>query len=98
MENWTAGAFVFDGRSRYCVLTNQEIRRDYAVSQAILQEGAKQVLKRGNYVYSGSHRRTVDMDQNNFLVEVYLRTTSGHRNGVIVAKVAETGYALSVDS
>jgi hypothetical protein len=40
----------------------------------------------------------VDMSDNNFILEVYLRTTEGHTGGVILSKTdASGGYELDID-
>jgi len=38
----------------------------------------------------------VDMDTNNFLIEVYFRTEPGHTGGVLVSKSDASGYVLDV--
>ncbi|HPD16770.1 MAG TPA: LamG domain-containing protein [Planctomycetota bacterium] len=46
---------------------------------------------------SGQEKRTVDIGEGSFLIEVYFRTEPGHTGGVLVSKIAERGYALSLD-
>ena len=97
LEDWTDGALVFNGRDRYCVLKDQDMRNDYPVSQAFFEERGKRVAKGGRFTYPGSKRRTLDMDVNNFLIEAHFKTESGHVGGVLISKVAESGYVLNID-
>jgi hypothetical protein len=53
------------------------------------KEGAKNT-------YDGSKRETLDMGANNFLIEIVFKTDTGHTNGVLAAKAAQSGYELAV--
>ncbi len=44
-----------------------------------------------------SRSRDLDMDTNNFLVEVVFRTNPVHTGGVLVSKLDTGGYALDID-
>jgi hypothetical protein len=95
LEDWTQGALRFDGRNTYCVLTNQELRSDFIYR--FENTGGVLDSRVGTYTYPGWKRRTVDMDGNSFLLEVYFRTERGHRGGVLVSKAVEAGYVLDVE-
>ncbi|MGD2175241.1 MAG: hypothetical protein PVJ27_07545, partial [Candidatus Brocadiaceae bacterium] len=86
LEDWTEGALVLNGVDQYCVLPDEELRRDV-------------VWGRGDEnVYPGEQRKTPDMDANNFLIEAVLKTVRGRRGGVIVSKAQDDGYTLDVDA
>jgi hypothetical protein len=90
LEDWCQGAMHFDGRDRYCVLKHADLKSDYTVH---LRGGDDAGVK-----IPGATRRTVDMDSNSFLVEVYFRTEPGCAGGTLVAKESQAGgYALAVN-
>ena len=82
LEDWIEGALKFDGKSRFATLAHADMSRD--------------VVYPGNRIYNGTSRDTVDMQSNNFLIEVVLKTEAAHQNGVLAAKVAQSGYQLAV--
>ncbi|MCS7048459.1 MAG: LamG domain-containing protein [Verrucomicrobiae bacterium] len=91
LEDWIPGALRFDGH-RVGVLPHAEMIRDVESPFAIV-DGRVQRLKQGMFKIDGSRRRTLDMSTNNFLVEVVLQV---NKPGVIVEKMAETGYRLQI--
>jgi concanavalin A-like lectin/glucanase superfamily protein len=98
LEDWTPGAMKFDGKSRYCVLPDNRIKSGYTLTEHI-EPGGKDLIK-GKWTYPGERRKTVDMNDNNFLIEVYFKTDLGFRSGVLVSKRGANngrGYQLSVD-
>lgn len=97
LEDWTDGALVFNGKDRYCVLKDQDMKSDYQVSQSFVEENGKLQPKSGKFTYPGSKRRALDMGANNFLIEAYLKTESGYAGGVLVSKAADAGYVLELD-
>ncbi len=101
LEDWIESALIFDGKSRYAVLKDAEIKADYEIDviyeRVENEKGPDRYKeKHGSFTYPGERRRTVDMDTNNFLIEVYFKT--GHAGGVLVNKMQEQGYQLSIDS
>ena len=83
LEDWTEGALRFDGKGRFASLSNAELIRDVDYGRG------------GRLV--GSQRKTLDMGVNSFLIEAYLKTDPGHRNGTIAAKTDRAGYELGID-
>jgi hypothetical protein len=47
--------------------------------------------------YNGESRVTVDMDKNNFLIEVVFKTDNNWTGSSIVCKRSDSGYALDID-
>lgn len=93
LENWIDGsALKFNGRDRYAVLSHSEATSDWS----FVQRPAKGEREGKPFVYPGEKRRTVDMGTNNFLVECYFRTEPGHKGGVLVSKMKQAGYEMSV--
>ena len=90
LEDWIEGALAFEGK-RVASLSHAEMTRDmqYPGGKDGGKEGAKNV-------YDGSRRETLDMDVNNFLIEVVFKTDPGHANGSLVSKADQSGYQLGV--
>ncbi len=108
LEDWSPGALNFDGKSIYCSLADKDIKADYECSgkieEIVDRDGNKKLKfrkpKKGHKyvsVYPGEKRRTVDMDTNNMLVEVYFKTKRA--GSVLVSKLSdEAGYMLDMDA
>ncbi|MCS7254862.1 MAG: LamG-like jellyroll fold domain-containing protein [Armatimonadota bacterium] len=92
LENWVEGALEFDGEKVYCILPDDEIKKDYSF---VYIGGFKygEVERGKKVVYPGNKRQTVDMDKNSFLVEVVLKVERGE--GGIVEKMGNgSGYSV----
>ena len=87
LEDWIEGALVFDGKGRVASLAHAEMTK--SMNYPASARGSKND-------YDGAKRETLDMGVNNFLLEVVFRTTAGHTGGVLVSKMAESGYELGV--
>jgi len=88
LEDWIPGALHFDGKVTRAVLTHAEMMRDTVYPG----KGGS------NSVIPGSQRKTLDMSDNNFLIEVVLRTAKGHAGGAIAGKTDDkAGYLLGLD-
>ncbi|NLF40237.1 LamG domain-containing protein, partial [bacterium] len=98
LEDWTDGALMFNGRDRFCILKDRELKSDYPVTQAFVEDKGKREQRNGTFTYPGSKRRTVDMGVNSFLIEAYQKTTAGLTGAVVVSKAAESGYVLDIGS
>ena len=83
LEDWVPGALTLNGRDEFCVLTDEQLRRDY-------DQGG------GRGPFPGGRRVTVDMDTNSFLVECVLRMRPSVTSGGIVGKCDAVGYVLEV--
>jgi hypothetical protein len=46
----------------------------------------------------GQDKKTVDIGEESFLIEVYFRTEPGRTGGALASKLAERGYELSLDA
>jgi hypothetical protein len=91
LEDWVPGALRFDGKSRYCTMTHKDMTADYSFTG-----GDRQRKIEGSFL--GADRKTLDMQGNDFLIELVFRTDSGHTGGVLVAKTnGQAGYELAVN-
>lgn len=96
LEDWIPGALRFDGKSRFAVLTHKEMSRDMTYPYGV---GASGRVRSGRSVFKGADRETLDMSDNNFLVEIYFRADKDHTDGGLVGKTdGRSGYALGFDS
>ncbi len=84
LEDWTRGALTFNGRDQSA-----------GISQAQMDEPIE--YRGGKATVPGEDRITLDMDVNNFLIEVHFRTDPGHTGGVLVSKMLRAGYVLGVN-
>ncbi|HBE04730.1 MAG TPA: hypothetical protein DC049_19960, partial [Spirochaetia bacterium] len=87
LDNWIPGAFVFNG-SNWCVVTDQEIKKDMHYSYT---HGGKT----HEFGYRGKNRQSLDMNTNNFLIEMIVLVQFSSRGGAIVSKKSGSGYELA---
>jgi len=98
LNDWSENALVFNGKDRFCVLADKEIKSDYATTERFGDVKGKRGVEKGNFTYPGAKRRTVDMDTNNFLIEVHFKSAP-QSHGTLVAKLdKDTGYSLAIDA
>ncbi len=91
LEDWIEGALSFNGKSRCAVLAHAELIKDMTYPK---DKEAKDFV-----TYDGKRRKTVDMDTNNFLIEIMFKADKGKGNGAMVCKRdVESGYSLGVDA
>ncbi len=97
LEDWIDGALRFDGASRWAVLTHAEMTRDGRYPVTLGTDG-RVTNAEPPAVFPGAQRKTLDMDTNNFLIEVYVRCRDGHTGGGLAGKSdGSTGYDLGID-
>ncbi len=89
LEDWTQGALRLNGRDQYLVLSQEEIAKPFSL------EAGKRAAS--GSVVPATEKRTVDIAETSFLIEACLRIEPGHTVGALVSKMAERGYALSLD-
>ena len=87
LEDWIEGALAFDGRERVATLSHADMTRSMNYPGGKQSSGSS---------YDGSKRETLDMGDNNFLIEIVFKTDPGHTNGVLASKSAQSGYELIV--
>ncbi len=87
LENWVKGALELNGVDEYCDIPNSELKKSYTWQDARYHTQG---------TYPGRKRVTLDMDANNFLIEVVLKTRPSLAAGGIVSKCAGKGYVLEM--
>jgi hypothetical protein len=90
LENWTRGALRFNGKNQYAVLASQEICRPVTLEARGRNESVKREV-------SGAELSSPQIYNSSFLIEVFLKTSRGHKNGTLIQKMNGTGWALGVN-
>lgn len=91
LEDWAPGAAVLDGERTYFSVPHAELDAPYTVQ---LGKKAKRRDQDKVRTFSGSEKQTVDMQQQDFLIEAHLRVSN---DGIIVRKSSGgVGYRLAV--
>ena len=90
LENWTAGALHFNGINQYAVLSNADI--DRAVTMIVGRGNAGQ-----SRTISGAELRNPQIHTSNFLIEAYFKAATGQKDGTLIQKMNDAGYALRVN-
>jgi hypothetical protein len=86
LEDWTSGALRLNGRDQYALATHASMVSD-------VKYGKGQPGK----VLPGSQRVHLDMEDNNFLIELYAKIAADQGPAGLVRKVtASAGYELSL--
>jgi len=95
LEDWQEGALRFDGESVHAVLKHEDIVGDFEYKQPLTERGQPgRKSDRGTWT---EPRETLDMDDNSFLIEAYLRVPATSAFGTIVQKASEgNGYMLGL--
>ncbi len=85
LEDWAPSALRFDG-SKKLVLPNSRLAKPFEIDQS----GKKVTI-------DGTRRKTVDMQNNNFLIETVLRIDATGQTATLASKLDESaGYALGL--
>jgi hypothetical protein len=88
LENWTTGALHFNGHDQYAVLSNTDIDR------SVTQGGQRRT---GERTLRGKDLSNPQIHTSNFLVEVFFTAAPGQRDGTVIQKMDDTGFALRVN-
>ncbi len=86
LENWAKGALELNGENQYATIKHSDIDKPYTYTH-----------RKQTKTVEGTQLKNVDIHDNNFLIEVYLKTKAGQNSGIIVKKMGETGYNLSLN-
>ncbi|MFO7956204.1 MAG: laminin G domain-containing protein [Candidatus Brocadiia bacterium] len=90
LEDWTPGALRLDGEEQFLSISHETLVEPYTIQTAPKSKNMADKVR----TLSGDEKRTVDMQDNSFTVEAYLRTEDA--DGLIAGKSDDTGYALRV--
>ncbi len=88
LEDWTDGALTFDGEGQYASIAHQTLVSPFAYMHA--PSGGAEVT------VPGSAKKTVNVGEENFLIELYFRAPRG--GSALVSKSdGTTGYQLRLE-
>ncbi len=86
LEDWVRGAVRLDG-TRTLSIPHERLVRDFTITRA-----------KEEVVIPGADRKTVQMQDNSFLVEAVLRAEAGKPGLIAGQQDGKTGYALALDA
>jgi hypothetical protein len=95
LEDWTAGALNFSAaKKQYATLGHAEMMKPFSFRDLRLSrhEGGKPE----QFTIEGERLKNPQIYTSNFLIEIYFKTAPGHTGGVLLEKMNETGYSLTV--
>jgi hypothetical protein len=87
LEDWVNGALALNGKDQYAVLKHANIDKPFTYNH----------LNKETTV-EGVQLKNVDINDSNFLIEIYLKTKAGVTNGILVKKMDDIGYSLILNN
>ena len=93
LENWARGAVRLNGSNQYCAIKDDDLKKGYTwkTDRSAKHSGAL------TGAITPRTRDTVDIGDDNFLIEAVLAPDKGHSGGGIASKLKQRGYALTID-
>jgi len=96
LEDWTKGALKFNGINQYAVCPNSKL--DQSITYDVKYRWFKHNGQNGETrTASGSRFKSPQVHDSSFLIEAYFKTAPNHAGGILVQKMAGSGYALNVN-
>jgi hypothetical protein len=92
LEDWTKGACTFNGENQYAVCPNNKLNGTMTIPIRFKWDKSGQ---REDRKITGKDFKSPQVWDSNFCVEAYFKTES--KDCVLVQKMAESGYALTID-
>ena len=92
LEDWTKGACTFNGVDQYAVCPNSRLNQTLTIPIRYRWDKNGQKEDR---VITGSDFKSPQVWDSSFCIEAFFKTES--RDCVLVQKMAETGYSLTID-
>jgi len=93
LEDWTRGACHLNGEDQYAVCPNSKLNRTLRIPIRFKWDKNGQTEDRE---VTGRDFKSPQIWDSNFCIEVYFKTAS--QDCVLVQKMAESGYALTINS
>ena len=81
---------TLNGKDQYASLAQAEMTKPY-------QYDGEANGKPARLTVQGKDLASPDIDASSFLIETYAKTVEGHTGGMLVSKMADTGYQLAVN-
>ncbi len=97
LEDWISGALRLEAaRKQYATLSNAEMMKPFSyegLTVSLHEGGGKK-----SFTAEGEALKNPQIYKGNLLIEAYFQTVAGHTAGVLVEKMKDSGYSLSVDA
>ena len=93
LEDWTKGACTFNGENQYAVCPNSTLNQTLTIPIRFRWDRSGQKEDRE---VTGKDFKSPQVWDSNFCIEAYFKTES--KDCVLVQKMAESGYALTIDA
>jgi len=96
LEDWIPGALNFSAaKGHYAILSNAEMMKPFSfrASKKSAHEGARPE----NWTVEGEALKNPQIYKSNFLIEIYFKTTPGHTGGVLMEKMHDSGYGVTIN-
>ena len=87
LEDWIPGSLRFDGKTRYCTLTDVAI-----------EKGLPGNKMQGGLINAGKQAVSVDIGSSNFLIEAVIAPDAGAEPVGLVKKLGDRGYSLQINT
>lgn len=96
LEDWIAGALRFHpARRQYAVLPNAVLVKPFNFVD--LKKSRHENPRPEPHTVEGEALKNPQVHRSNFLIEIYFRTRPGHANGVLIEKMQQAGYSLTLN-
>ena len=95
LEDWIDGALALNGRDRYAAVGNDTLTKPFEYSISYSKDEKRVTETR---TAAGEDLKSPQVHHSSFLIEAYFKTEPGHTGGVLVEKMGDTGYSLSVNA
>ena len=97
LEDWIPGALRFTAaKKQYATLANAEMMKPFSFNERKLS--AHEGGKPEPCTVEGEALKNPQIYKGNFLVEVYFQTAPGHSGGVLIEKMKDSGYSLTINA
>jgi hypothetical protein len=90
LENWAKGALHLNGNNQFAVLSNADICRPAALVAGRRNESQ-------NRTVNGAELASPQIYTSSFLIEVFFQTAPGQKDGILLQKLNDTGWALNLN-
>ena len=95
LEDWIAGALQFNpAKQQYAVLRHTDMMRPFSFED--LKRSRHENARPEPHTVEGEALKNPQIYTSNFLIEIVFKTAPGHVGGVLMEKLRDRGYSLSI--
>ncbi|HYG75695.1 MAG TPA: LamG-like jellyroll fold domain-containing protein [Planctomycetota bacterium] len=97
LEDWIAGALTFSAaKKQFATLTNTEMMKPFSFTD--YKKSRHENAKPEPSTIEGEALKNPQIYTSNMLIEIVFKTAPGHGGSVLIEKMKESGYSLSLSS